>query len=137
MNIFEKKDAVLKTICENFPVEKNCGHSFAELSALLPSPVDFTTLNGILTQFQRMGLIDNLNARPVKIWLVLRIDAIDFLQRGGFAIQEELFQTTYNKLQLEVETLQKDFPDRAERFSTIMANMAAIAAFLISAKSSF
>ena len=124
----ELKDAVLKFICENYPLDGYLGVPFKKLKPHLPS-ITANELLAILSQFQRRGLIEDFNCHPDNVAFVLLLEATDFLQRGGFTIQEELFKTTYEKLQLEVESLAKDFPQRAERFSTILANFAVIGTF--------
>jgi hypothetical protein len=119
------KDAVLKFICENCPIDK---YSSAPLKKLKPYLPDITAdeLFAILSQFQRRGLIEELNCHPNNVAFIALLEASDFLQRGGFSIQEELFQKTYDKLYLEIESLRKEFPDKAKGFLSILSEFATI-----------
>jgi hypothetical protein len=127
MITIKMKDAVLNALCENLRPESYNQASFIEFQKLIPD-ISFQELDAILTQFQRKGLISDLNSRPINIAFILLLDAFDFQQRGGFTIQEELFQSAYNKLQLEIESLQKESPEKAERFWSILSSFATIGA---------
>lgn len=65
-----------------------------------------------------------------ELWEIryLKAGAFDLQQRGGFVVQEEIMKATLEKLQLEIESLQTSFPEKAERFTTILASIATVAA---------
>lgn len=107
------KDSVLKWLCLNSEPEVLCKINMADL--LETTNLTFDTLNSVLTYFQRIGFIEELNARRVAIFLILRVEANDFLLRGGFAEQEEILENNVKKLLLEIENLKKQLgPDHLE-----------------------
>ncbi|WP_273209080.1 hypothetical protein [Runella zeae] len=115
------KDSVLKWLCDNMPVEQyrpvNLQSLFKETN------LTFDTIEPILQYFNRLGLIGELNARRTSTLLLLRIEAHDFLSRGGFIAQEEIFKKEIEKLIIEIENFKKQLkPDQletAEKLSTI------------------
>ena len=62
----------------------------------------FDILNPILTYFNRIGLIAELNSRRDAIHLILQVEAHELYLRGGFTAQEELLETNIKKLLLEM-----------------------------------
>ncbi len=121
------KDHVLNTLCQNCKPEQFCSFKPSHIE-----DISFENLNAILNQFQRIGIIEDLNCRLHSISLILRLDAFDFQRMGGFTAQELLVKTSLEKLQLEVESLQQSFPEKAETFTTILANIATVTAFFLS-----
>jgi len=82
--------------------------------------VDFDTFNAVMVQFQRFGFIEDLNLRRSNIHFILRTDANDYAQKGGFAVQEEIFRANLEKLQLEIENLKKQLgPNKLDTLSKI------------------
>lgn len=88
--------------------------------------LEFHELQAVLNQFERLGFISNLNLRRTvsDFFLIVHLDALDFKNRGGFLVQEEVLKLTLEKLYLEVEQLSKDFPEKALTFTGIAANIA-------------
>lgn len=122
----EIKDSLLKTLCENAPFERLVSFSPSDLG-----DHDFDIINAILLQFQRMGLIESLNARRNTISLILLLDAQDFLRIGGFQMREVAAKQAFEKLKLELNNLQDDFPEKTATFTTIFAGLATIGTFLM------
>lgn len=123
------KDKVLNYLCQA-DFEKNVYTPLA--TTLQDLEISFDELNAILNQFERLGFISNLNLRrnADKFWLVIHIDAGDFKDRGGFFVQEATLKLTLEKLALEVDSLSKEFPDKAVTFTTIAANIATCLSFI-------
>lgn len=121
----ELKDSVLNWLCENLAPER--------LERFIPSviSISFDELNAILIQFERHGYIVELNARRSVIYLILTVDAIDFYRLGGFVMRDIVAAQTIEKLSLEVKQLQQSFPEKAETFTTILANLVTIASIFL------
>jgi hypothetical protein len=100
------KDAVLLFLCENCLPEKHINFHPSEATSFME--IDFDTLSAILTQFQRKGLLCDLNVRQDIIYLTLRVDAQDHLNRFGFFALEEIFKANLEKLGHEVDSLNND-----------------------------
>ena len=86
-------------------------------------------LNMILDQFERMGLISLSKVAAGHIYVSLEADAFDLQGRGGFFAAEEVVKASLEKLVLEIESLQKSFPDRALQFTSMFSNLAAIGTY--------
>ena len=84
-------------------------------------------LNLALQQFEDMGLL-KLNSTKTSTDILLKMAAIDFVRRGGFIVAEEIITASLEKLQLEIESLQKTFPERANTWLSMAANIATISA---------
>lgn len=129
-----KKDSVLKIFCEANNFESLLD---ADLSKLLSeTELSFDELYAVLAQFSRLGFISDLNMRrnsPI-FYFCLHLEALDFYHRGGFFVQEETLKLTLDKLSLEVSALQAEFPDKAEKFTAIAANIATCLSFMLAAK---
>ena len=112
------KDAILEVLCTQCKPE-NTSNITNVNDFLKEIDTNFDTLNAILSQFQRLGFIDDLNSRRVAIFFILRVEAIDFYNRGGFVAQEELLKKNIEKLLLEIEDLKPSIPEKAERIANI------------------
>jgi hypothetical protein len=117
------KDQVLIWLCTNLKPEK---FSEDKTSNVLDElGIEFDILNPILIQFERLGLIEHLNFRRSHFSLILKLEAHDLLQRGGFCIQAEIFQANIKKLGFEIENLRKQLGpnqlDSLEKISSIAA----------------
>nr|DAU24362.1 MAG TPA: hypothetical protein [Caudoviricetes sp.] len=126
------KDRVLTALCN-----LQCFESmmFIDLKELLSeTETTFDELQAILMQFQRLGLISDLNMRrhSPQIYFVLYLEALEFSDKGGFQMQDEMLKLTLEKLKLEVEQLSKDFPEKALTFSSILSNISTVLGFFIS-----
>jgi len=99
----ELKDKVLKVIC-NLPLEAHEEYNPDVFG------IDSNTLHPILAQFKRMGFISGLGVfrtgtGGLSFRLTVHLEAHDYLFRGGFAAQEELYAKETQKLSLEIENL--------------------------------
>ena len=73
-----------------------------------------------MIQFQRLGFIEHLNLRRSNIAFILRTDAHDYAQKGGFVAQEEVFKANIDKLLLEIDNLKKQLrPDQLDTANKI------------------
>lgn len=121
------KDQVLAFLCENCQVERMSSGKTSEL--LQELEIEFNTLNGILSQFDRFGFISDLNLRVSYFSLVLHTEAHDYKQKGGFQTQEEIFKANLEKLAWEIENLKKEV---APKHLDTLSKIATIASTLIS-----
>lgn len=123
MNIdYSVKDRVLNSLCKSLPAEQTVQINLTEL--LKSAEVDFDTLNAVLTYFQRIGFIEDLNCRRVALYLNLRTEAFDSFNRGGFTAQEELLKKEIEKLLYEIESLKPSMPEKVNTITSIAANIA-------------
>lgn len=97
----ELKDVILRHLVEKYEVE-SIG-SLRRNQAI--ANIDGNTLNGILTQFDSLGLIQLTHTQDSFIFEV-KMEAHDFIQRGGFYGYELLFKSNVEKLLIELEKLQ-------------------------------
>ncbi len=77
------KDKILEYICQA-DFERNI---YIELKTILSElNIEFNDLQAILSQFERLGFISNLNLRRnvTTFFLIVHVDALDFKNRGGF-----------------------------------------------------
>lgn len=119
------KDNVLKWLCLNLKPESLYTIDMEDL--LKTANIDFDTLNSVLSYFERIGLIEELNSRRVAIHLIVRVEANDFLLRGGFVGQEELLETNIKKLLLEIDNLKKQLgPDKLETVNKLSSIASAV-----------
>lgn len=123
------KDNILNILCNNIQAEAGLFKiNTSQLAKSVNS--DPRTVLAVLKQFQRNGLISGLMAHPTESHLTLMLDAVEFRDRGGFHMYEEIFKMTVEKLKLEVESLQNSSPDTAERMTALLANLTTIATFI-------
>jgi len=102
----EHKDAVLLWLCNNLPAERHFTFNPTEATAFLE--IDFNDLAAILTQFERKGLLRELNISRYSISLTLNTDAHDHLNRFGFYAIEQIFHAQLEKLGIELDELKQD-----------------------------
>ncbi|NUY79660.1 hypothetical protein HUK80_02035 [Flavobacterium sp. MAH-1] len=119
------KDRVLKCLCENIQPES---HVQIDVDVFLKTAeIEFDNLNSILRYFDRIGFIEELNCRRDALWLVLRVEAIDFFRRGGFYGQEELLENNLQKLLLEIDHLNKQLgPNNLETLNKLASISSAV-----------
>jgi len=60
------------------------------------------------------------------------VEALEFYQKGGFQMQDEILRLNLEKLKLEVEQLSKDYPEKALTFSSILSNISTVLGLFIS-----
>jgi|GEM_PF-763901 len=119
--IAAQKDALLRHLVEDCPLDTWGSQKRNEpLCDLLNND-----LAAVLGQFERMGLIsftptyDSFNFK-------IHVEAHDFYGRGGFFVNEDLFQKSIVKLIAELDALEKldaGTADRALRLRNIKDNL--------------
>lgn len=119
----ELKDKLLEFLCQaNFETNIHI-----ELNLLLSEiGIEFNDLYAVFRQFERMGLISNLNLRRnvTRFFLIVHVEALDFKNRGGFLVQEYELKMRLEKLALEIDNISKTIPEKASEFTNIAANLA-------------
>lgn len=114
------KDDILNCLCNELPPER-----MVSLDAKIfcsTTGLDLQTISAVLTYFQRLGFIAELNNRGTAIFLIVNVEATDYLIRGGFTAQEELIESNINKLLLEIENLKKQLaPNQLETINKLSA----------------
>lgn len=114
------KDKVLFFLCENATPEQLSSANTTDI--LKELELGFGIFNAIMVQFQRFGLIEDLNLRRDFINFILLTDAYDYAQKGGFIDQEGIFKSNIEKLLLEVDNLKKQLsPNQLESANKISA----------------
>ena len=112
------KDRVLHYLCNDWPLEQVEYRKTKDI--LNETDTDFQTLKAILYQFERFGFVEELGVGHENTTFILLVDSHDFYSKGGFVIQQEIYQTNFDKLALEVEHLQKELgPDHLDTLSKI------------------
>lgn len=117
------KDKILEYICQA-DFERNI---YIELKTILSElNIEFNDLLAILSQFERLGFISNLNLRRnvTTFFLIVHVDALDFKNRGGFLVYEYELKMKLEKMALEIDSLSKTFPEKASVFTNIAADIA-------------
>lgn len=102
----ELKDKVLNYFCENLIPEQCCSGETDEILKSLG--ISFDAFNAVLSQFERYGFIEDLNLRRSYISCILLLDALDYQQRGGFTLQEQMIEANLTKLITELKVLEKE-----------------------------
>jgi hypothetical protein len=108
---------------------------YIDLKELLSeTDTTFNELQAILMQFQRLGFVSDVNMRHLspQILIVVYLEALEFHQKGGFQMQDEILRLNLEKLKLEVEQLSKDYPEKALTFSSILSNISTVLGLFIS-----
>lgn len=76
--------------------------------------INFVMLSALMKQFERKGLIYIKGGGPSKgsetYTIEVSLDADDFIAQGGFKFQEDIFQNSFTKLQLELDQLERKNP---------------------------
>lgn len=122
----EMKDKVLKVIVE---FGTRVGLDIHEAPEEFGFNSDYLEL--ILNQFEELNLVEQEKMLGGIINLHLSANAFDLYRRGGFVAQEEIVKSTIHKLELEVKSLQKSFPEKAELYTSLLANLATIGALFL------
>jgi hypothetical protein len=126
------KDRVLSSLCNLQCFESMIYIDLKEL--LSETDTTFNELQAILMQFQRLGFVSDVNMRHLspQILIVVYLEALEFYQKGGFQMQDEILRLNLEKLKLEVEQLSKDYPEKALTFSSILSNISTVLGLFIS-----
>ena len=128
----ETKDRVLSSLCNLQCFESMIYIDLKEL--LSETDTTFNELQAILMQFQRLGFVSDVNMRHLspQILIIVYLEALEFYQKGGFQMQDEILRLNLEKLKLEVEQLSKDYPEKALTFSSILSNISTVLGLFIS-----
>jgi hypothetical protein len=89
----------------------------------------------ILDYFENNGLINQDKFLGGGIMIEILVPAHDIVSHGGFTAKEDLLTKNIEKLMLEIESLKPSFPDKAEKFATIISGIAAGLGLFISKQS--
>lgn len=117
------KDRVLNLLCDNCAFEQFASIGPEQIKPVLDQlDTDSGTLHSILTYFQRLGLISDLNFRHNFISFVVRMEANDMKLSGGFVFRETVLKKNIEQLMLEIEVLKKQLgPNYLENVNKITA----------------
>lgn len=85
----------------------------------------------ILDQFVDYHFINMNKMLGGAVYITLTAYAFDFVQKGGFTAKESLEKAALEKLQLELESLKKSFPEKADLITSVLANIATVAGLFI------
>ncbi|MBW7838617.1 MAG: hypothetical protein H3C36_03030 [Chitinophagaceae bacterium] len=125
----ELKDTILKTLTDaGVKLNFNLNQLAKELN------IDRDVLEIILNQFENQQLMSIERMLGGGMYVTLSADAFDFIRMGGFTMREKTLILTLEKLQLEVEKLSSDYPEKASTFTSIAANIATCLTFLATMK---
>lgn len=84
-------------------------------------------IEAIMKQCEGLNLVSFVRSTRVgNTAYYLSADGIDFNTHGGFVAKEKLLQKTFEKLNLELESLKQSAPQRAEAITGIVANIVSI-----------
>ena len=123
----ELKDELLQAITE--PGRSKLNFNPRELANEMGIPLE--QLEALLEYFERKGFISDLTfmigSRECRF--VVNVEAFDFNRLGGFTALEQSFELELQKLQKEVEALQKTYPDKADRMLSALSNLFSVISF--------
>lgn len=122
------KDAILNFICDNCPLERLVSIDCKLFLKQIETTKEI--LNAVMKQFERMGFIEHYGSSIRELSFAVRIDAVDYKNRGGFLVQEQLYADSLLKLELDIKQLSEQFPENANTFTTVLANIATVLSFI-------
>lgn len=129
MNItYKEKDVVLNNLCSSIDVVPELLCRIDRVKFIKDTNLDQRIVYSILQYFHRIGLVSNLNYRYNLdcFTIIVRQEAFDIFNRGGFTMKEYLLKQEVEKLLFEIERLKPTFGDKIEQLSVIVANIASI-----------
>ena len=119
------KDKVLFHLRDNCPLEQMVYVPTKEL--LAETETDFETLRAVLYQFERFGFFKEVGVGRESTSIIMYIELHDFANKGGFAIQEEIFKANIEKLCFEIDNLRKQLsPDKLDTLNKISSIASAL-----------
>ena len=119
------KDKVLFHLRDNCPLEQMVYVPTKEL--LADTETDFETLRAVLYQFERFGFFKEVGVGRESTSIIMYIELHDFANKGGFAIQEEIFKANIEKLGFEIDNLRKQLsPDKLDTLNKISSIASAL-----------
>lgn len=131
----EFKDQVLTNLLEICELGEEFDYD-SESDTLFPSNTPNNIKDAVLDYFFTMGLIQWYPQRynetsDFNAVIILTMNAIDFVHRGGFVGQEKLFHDNIKKLLLELDDLKPSAPEKFERISSIIGNISSFLSILV------
>ncbi len=123
----ELKEQALKALTEHHLTKL----SFNPRELAFELEMDLDQLIALLEYFERKGLISSLTFGLGASYcsLTLHVEAFDLVRIGGFTALEQSFELELQKLQKEVEALQKTYPDKADRMLSALSNLFSVISF--------
>lgn len=80
-------------------------------------------IDAILSHFERLGLCSSIPCIGGHVELSLNVEAYDMVRLGGFVFKEKVLQQSIKKLELELEKLQSDFPERVQTIQSVITTI--------------
>lgn len=120
----KEKDNLLNVLCNELEPESMYTIKGADL--IQETGVDKKFLRSSLAQFERMGLIELSQLTGGNFGIALLMEAYDLKRLGGFEAREQILKLNLQKLKLEIDNLEESFPDKAEKITSIISNLASI-----------
>jgi hypothetical protein len=110
----EMKDVVLNVLCSS-GLEYEREYSLSKQSFIdeVKQSMNENELVGILSQFNRIGFIDNFANSMTSLRVLLKVEATDFFNRGGFVAQEKMLKDNIIKLEKEISLLAKELKPKS------------------------
>ena len=122
----KQKDQVLREICAVADYDGGFYLYYTQLPDL-----EITCVNGIMRYFERIGFVRNLSIYPrTRIGFALNYEATDFLLKGGFHAQEEIFKANMERLSLEIDRLRPKLGGDAIELINAFTNLCSIISIL-------
>lgn len=121
-----QKDAVLQICLENSENTRESEMDYTHFEHI----VSFEELEEIIHQFKRLGFIEIFQLGPGDIYIRIKPEADQFVQRGGFYGQEILFQQSVEILLSELEKSKPLFPEQAEKIISTIGNVSSFLALV-------
>lgn len=116
------KDDVLNTLCSQIPAERAL-YSLNASELVKQVNSDIESVFAVLKQFERKGLISDLNAHPAALRLILMTEAVDLKNAGGFQAQEALIKANIDKLFLELEKHKPELLQKGSAIASILSGI--------------
>lgn len=117
----ESKDLLL-----SYLIDSGIHSSFRLSEKCADFNLDSAHLEIILDQFVDLNFIRMERFLGGTVWVTLTAYAFDFMQKGGFTAKEAIEKASLDKLHLELQSLKETFPERADRLTSVMANIATV-----------
>jgi len=120
------KDLIIDWLCNQFGI--SC--QFHPKIIADTFKVDYKMTSLFLKQLSEMNLIDYSERGAGTVYCSPKMDFYDFKLHGGFVAKEKLFADNLQKLQLEIEQLKRQFPQKVDTLANIGSIVQSICAAL-------
>ena len=120
----KEKDKLLNLLCNNLEPERMFTMKYSSL--IEETRIDKKFLTSTLRQFERMELLELQELSGGTVGIILSLEAFDLKRLGGFEAREEILKLNLQKLKLEIDSLTESFPDKADKITSIISNIASI-----------